>query len=140
MYRRLERGRMHYQRLCQCALVGVQQQGIWIALTQDLGSGQANSCRRYSWSLSSEARAQRWQLVRCLEGGVHCVAQELNYDFVIIRRMADGVAIVAHREGISACPKDLVVVTCAEISVLGTVKFKRVGEPFRGDHALFMQG
>eukprot|EP00983_Pelagomonas_calceolata_P131760 1161807-Pelagomonas_calceolata.AAC.9 len=52
-----------------------------------------------------------------LEGGVHCVAQELEHDFVIMRRMAEGVATVAHRECISACPKDLVAGTRAKISV-----------------------
>eukprot|EP00983_Pelagomonas_calceolata_P075729 1153120-Pelagomonas_calceolata.AAC.2 len=41
--------------------------------------------------------------------------------------MAEGVATIAHREGISARPK-------------GTVEFKRVGEAFRRDHAPFMQG
>eukprot|EP00983_Pelagomonas_calceolata_P088352 1157184-Pelagomonas_calceolata.AAC.4 len=54
-----------------------------------------------------------------------------------MRRMAEGVAAVAHREGISACPKNLVAVTRAKKSVIGTVEFKRVGEPFRGDHAPF---
>eukprot|EP00983_Pelagomonas_calceolata_P035665 1116402-Pelagomonas_calceolata.AAC.1 len=52
--------------------------------------------------------------------------------------MAEGVS-TAHREGINECPKDLVAVTCAKISVVCTVKFKRFGEPFRGDHAPFMQ-
>eukprot|EP00983_Pelagomonas_calceolata_P003808 123124-Pelagomonas_calceolata.AAC.1 len=53
---------------------------------------------------------------------------------------AVGVATVAHREGINVRPKDLVPVTCAKLSVIGTVKFERVGEPFRGNHAPFMQG
>eukprot|EP00983_Pelagomonas_calceolata_P058466 1145500-Pelagomonas_calceolata.AAC.1 len=57
-----------------------------------------------------------------------------------MRRLAEGLATVAHREGINECLKDLVAVTCAKIRVVCTVKFKRVGEPFRGDHAPFMQG
>eukprot|EP00983_Pelagomonas_calceolata_P022153 695777-Pelagomonas_calceolata.AAC.1 len=73
-----------------------------------------------------------------LEGGVHC--SELEHKFIIVRRVAKGVAAVAHREGISACPKGFATVTCAKLSVVGTVKFKRVGEPFRGDQAPFMQG
>eukprot|EP00983_Pelagomonas_calceolata_P021034 661162-Pelagomonas_calceolata.AAC.1 len=48
------------------------------------------------------------------EGGIHCVPQELEHDFAIMRRMAEGVATVAHREGISARPKDMVVVACAK--------------------------
>eukprot|EP00983_Pelagomonas_calceolata_P088289 1157171-Pelagomonas_calceolata.AAC.1 len=43
-----------------------------------------------------------------------------------MRRMAEGVVTVAHREGINECPKDLVAMTCAKISVVCTVKFKRV--------------
>eukprot|EP00983_Pelagomonas_calceolata_P039702 1137299-Pelagomonas_calceolata.AAC.2 len=70
-----------------------------------------------------------------LEGGVHSVAKGLEHDSVTMRRIAEGVATVACSEGISACPKVLVAVTCAKISVLGTVKFKRVGKTFRGYHA-----
>eukprot|EP00983_Pelagomonas_calceolata_P015798 501041-Pelagomonas_calceolata.AAC.1 len=55
-----------------------------------------------------------------------------------MRRVAEGVATIAYRKGISARPKDLVSVTCAEVGVVGTVKFKRVGESFRGDHAPYM--
>eukprot|EP00983_Pelagomonas_calceolata_P130658 1161701-Pelagomonas_calceolata.AAC.1 len=40
--------------------------------------------------------------------------------------MAEGEARIARREGISACPKNLVAVTCAKISVACTVKIKRV--------------
>eukprot|EP00983_Pelagomonas_calceolata_P035786 1119973-Pelagomonas_calceolata.AAC.1 len=57
-----------------------------------------------------------------------------------MRRMAEAAATVAHREGINECPNDLVAVTCAKINVVCTVKFKRVGEPFREDHAPIMQG
>eukprot|EP00983_Pelagomonas_calceolata_P040279 1137554-Pelagomonas_calceolata.AAC.1 len=57
-----------------------------------------------------------------LERGVFYVAQELKHDFIIVRRFAKGVATVAHKEGTSACPKDLVAATCAEINVVGTVK------------------
>eukprot|EP00983_Pelagomonas_calceolata_P117128 1160384-Pelagomonas_calceolata.AAC.8 len=69
-----------------------------------------------------------------LEGGVRCVAQELEHGSVIMRRMAEGVATVAHRQGISVRSKDLVAVTCAKIKVVGTVKLKSVGESFRGDN------
>eukprot|EP00983_Pelagomonas_calceolata_P101881 1158746-Pelagomonas_calceolata.AAC.7 len=50
-----------------------------------------------------------------------------------MRRTAEGVGAVADRKGISVRPKDLVAVTCAKISVIGTIEFKRAGEPFRGD-------
>eukprot|EP00983_Pelagomonas_calceolata_P011459 369189-Pelagomonas_calceolata.AAC.1 len=60
-----------------------------------------------------------------------------------MRGMAEGEAIqspqvVAHREGICVCPEDLVTAACAELSVEGTVKLKRVGDPLRWDHASFM--
>eukprot|EP00983_Pelagomonas_calceolata_P059837 1146102-Pelagomonas_calceolata.AAC.1 len=75
------------------------------------------------------------------EGGVHSMAQVLEHDFIIGRRMAERVATyVAHREGISVCPKYQVAATRAKINVVGTVKFKRVGEAFCGDHAPLMQG
>eukprot|EP00983_Pelagomonas_calceolata_P045356 1139696-Pelagomonas_calceolata.AAC.1 len=45
-----------------------------------------------------------------------------------MRGMAEGEAIEAHREGVCVCPEDLVTAACAEISVEGTVKFKRVAE------------
>eukprot|EP00983_Pelagomonas_calceolata_P018631 584378-Pelagomonas_calceolata.AAC.1 len=64
-----------------------------------------------------------------LEGGVYCVAQESEHNFIIMREMAEGEAIVAYREGVCVCPEDLVMVTCAGINVEGTVKLKRVGEP-----------
>eukprot|EP00983_Pelagomonas_calceolata_P100812 1158614-Pelagomonas_calceolata.AAC.5 len=50
-----------------------------------------------------------------------------------MRGMAEGEAIVAYREGVCMCPKDLVTATCAEVGVVGTVKFKRVKEPGEGE-------
>eukprot|EP00983_Pelagomonas_calceolata_P086202 1156717-Pelagomonas_calceolata.AAC.5 len=73
-------------------------------------------------------------------GGVHYVAQGLEHDFITVRRMAERVVTVAHRKGISARPKDLVMVTGAKISIAVTFKIKRVGEPFSGDLAPIMQG
>eukprot|EP00983_Pelagomonas_calceolata_P044387 1139274-Pelagomonas_calceolata.AAC.2 len=64
-----------------------------------------------------------------LEGGVCCVVHEFEHNFVIMRGMAEGKAIVANREGVCVRPEDLVTVACAEIGVEDTVKFKRVGEP-----------
>jgi len=57
------------------------------------------------------------------------MAQESDHNFIIMRVMAEGEAIVAYREGVRMCPKDLVTVACAEISVKDTVKVKRVGKP-----------
>eukprot|EP00983_Pelagomonas_calceolata_P019790 624690-Pelagomonas_calceolata.AAC.1 len=62
-----------------------------------------------------------------------------------MRRMADsppseGVSAIAYKKSISARPKDLVSGACAEVCLVGTFKFKRVGEPFSGDHAPFTQG
>eukprot|EP00983_Pelagomonas_calceolata_P007618 247460-Pelagomonas_calceolata.AAC.1 len=34
-----------------------------------------------------------------------------------MRGMAEGEAIVAHKEGVCVCPKDLITAACAEISV-----------------------
>eukprot|EP00983_Pelagomonas_calceolata_P000641 23833-Pelagomonas_calceolata.AAC.1 len=42
-----------------------------------------------------------------LEGGVHCVVQESEHSFIIMRGMAEGEAIVTHREGVCVCPEDL---------------------------------
>eukprot|EP00983_Pelagomonas_calceolata_P127010 1161359-Pelagomonas_calceolata.AAC.2 len=58
-----------------------------------------------------------------LEGGVHCVAQESEHNFIIMRGMAEAEAIVVHIEGVFVCPKNLVTATCAGRSVEGTVKF-----------------
>eukprot|EP00983_Pelagomonas_calceolata_P078883 1154427-Pelagomonas_calceolata.AAC.1 len=68
------------------------------------------------------------------------MAQELEHDFAIVGRMAEGVATLAHSKGIIARrrPEDLVAVTCAIISVVCTAKFKWVGEPCCGDHAPFI--
>eukprot|EP00983_Pelagomonas_calceolata_P076504 1153440-Pelagomonas_calceolata.AAC.2 len=73
-----------------------------------------------------------------LEGGVRWVAQESEQSFIIMRGMAEGEAIVAHREGVCVCPKDLVTAACAEISVDSAIKFKTVGVPLYRDHAPFM--
>eukprot|EP00983_Pelagomonas_calceolata_P129963 1161648-Pelagomonas_calceolata.AAC.3 len=56
-----------------------------------------------------------------LEGGVYCVAQESEHNFIVMRGMAEGETIVAHREGVCVCPEDLVTAAYAEISVEGTV-------------------
>eukprot|EP00983_Pelagomonas_calceolata_P008440 276106-Pelagomonas_calceolata.AAC.1 len=63
-----------------------------------------------------------------LEGRVHCVAQESEHNSIIMRGMEEGESIVVYREGVCVRPEDLVSVACAEISVEGTVKFKRVGD------------
>eukprot|EP00983_Pelagomonas_calceolata_P001941 65638-Pelagomonas_calceolata.AAC.1 len=39
----------------------------------------------------------------CLEGGLHCVAQEPKYLFIIMWGMAEGEAVVAYREGVCLC-------------------------------------
>eukprot|EP00983_Pelagomonas_calceolata_P058338 1145442-Pelagomonas_calceolata.AAC.1 len=64
----------------------------------------------------------------------------VEHDLVIMRRMAEGVATIAYRKCVSARPKDLISVARAEVGVVSTVQFKRVGEPFLGDHAPFKQG
>eukprot|EP00983_Pelagomonas_calceolata_P134370 1162055-Pelagomonas_calceolata.AAC.1 len=63
------------------------------------------------------------------EGGVHCVAQESKHYFIIMWGMAEGEAIVVYREGVCVCSKDLVLAVRAGVSVVGVIKFKRVGEP-----------
>eukprot|EP00983_Pelagomonas_calceolata_P022017 691033-Pelagomonas_calceolata.AAC.1 len=52
-----------------------------------------------------------------LEGGVYCMAQESEHNFITMRGMAEGEVIVAYREGVCMCSEDLVTVACAEISV-----------------------
>eukprot|EP00983_Pelagomonas_calceolata_P010946 354221-Pelagomonas_calceolata.AAC.1 len=63
-----------------------------------------------------------------------------NIIFIIMRRMAEGVATVAHREVISACPKDLVAVTCETILVLATIKFRKGRRTFPWRPCTVMQG
>eukprot|EP00983_Pelagomonas_calceolata_P074994 1152804-Pelagomonas_calceolata.AAC.1 len=46
-----------------------------------------------------------------LEGGAHCVAQESEHNFIVMRGMTEGEAFVAHRdsvsEGVCVCLEDL---------------------------------
>eukprot|EP00983_Pelagomonas_calceolata_P058609 1145562-Pelagomonas_calceolata.AAC.4 len=69
-----------------------------------------------------------------LEGGVHCVAQEPKHDFVVMRGMAEGESIVAHREGVCVCPKDLVMAVCAEISWKSMVTLLQTAQPVVESH------
>eukprot|EP00967_Tisochrysis_lutea_P153975 scaffold304983_cov19-Tisochrysis_lutea.AAC.1 len=82
-------------------------------------------CKLFLYGIFKRQKHEGGNWFGVLEGGVHCMAYELEHDFIIVWRMAEEAATVAHREGICACPIDLVAVNCATISIIGTVKLKR---------------